>query len=238
LIARSAGFCELRDRIVELAEPQTADVVVDIGSGTGLLSLAFAKRATRVWAIDSSSAMNEYLRVKATSAGLDNVETVLASAVSLPLVDHLADLVVSNYCLHELRGADKHRALAEARRVLKPGGRLVIADMMFSFNPMRSRDRRVVSVKLSTLAHRGIPGAWRLLKNVARLASGRGEHPANAAWWHEALERSGFQHIEIEMLAHEGGIATAETPAAGKTIRSCRPPAVLNRVARSSACPA
>ena len=75
-----------------------------------------------MWAIDSSPAMNAYLRVKATSADLDNVETVLASAVSLPLVDDVADLVVSNYCLHELRSVDKHRALAEARRVLKPAG--------------------------------------------------------------------------------------------------------------------
>jgi ubiquinone/menaquinone biosynthesis C-methylase UbiE len=164
-----------------------------------------------VWAIDSSRAMNEYLRVKATSAGLDNVETVLASAISLPLVDDLADLVVSNYCLHELRSAEKYRALAEAKRVLKPGGRLVMGDMMFSFNPMQSRDRRVVTAKLLALARRGLPGVVRLLKNAARLASGRGEHPANAAWWRAALEQSGFHHVETEMLPHEGGIATAET---------------------------
>ncbi len=171
--------------------------------------------------------MNEYLRVKATSADLDNVETVLASAVSLPLVDEVADLVVSNYCLHELRCSDKYRVLAEAMRVLKPGGRLVIGDMMFSFNPMRSRDRRVVGVKLRTLARRGPPGVLRLLKNAARLASGRGEHPANAAWWHEALERSGFHHVKIEMLAHEGGIAMAEAPATGTTISRCEPQPVI-----------
>jgi ubiquinone/menaquinone biosynthesis C-methylase UbiE len=213
LIARSAGFRELRDRIVELAEPQAGHVVVDVGSGTGLLALAFAQRTARVWAIDSSPAMNEYLHVKATSADLDNVETVLASAVSLPLVDEIADLVVSNYCLHELRCVDKHRALAEARRVLKPGGRLVIGDMMFSFNPMQTRDRHVVSVKLRALARRGLPGVARVLKNVLRQATGTGEHPANAAWWREALERSGFQRVEIETLTHEGGIATAEAPA-------------------------
>ena len=121
---------------MELAKPQTGHTVVDLGSGTGLLSLAFAERTAQVWAIDSSRAMNEYLRIKARSAELDNVKTVLASAVSLPLVDGIADLVVSNYCLHELRHAEKLRALAEARRVLKPGGRLVIGDMMFSLNPM------------------------------------------------------------------------------------------------------
>jgi len=215
LIARGAGFCELRDSILELAEPRAGDVVVDLGSGTGLLSLAFAERAAHVWAIDSSRAMNEYLRVKARSAGLENIETVLASAVSLPLVDGVADLVVSNYCLHELRRAEKYRALAEARRVLKAGGRIVIGDMMFSFSPLHARDRHVLSVKLRTLARRGLPGILRLLKNAARLISGRGEHPADAAWWHEALARSGFHHIEVNTLAHEGGIVTAKMPAAG-----------------------
>jgi ubiquinone/menaquinone biosynthesis C-methylase UbiE len=215
LIARTAGFRHLRERIIELAEPRAGHSVVDVGSGTGLLALAFAERTARVWAIDSSPAMSEYLRVKASSADLDNVETVVASAVSLPLVDGVADLVVSNYCMHELRRAEKYRALAEARRVLKPGGRLVMGDMMFSLNPVQSRDRRVVAGKLRELAGRGLPGVWRLLKNAARLASGRWEYPANAAWWHDALTQSGFHNVRIELLAHEGGIAVAEASAAG-----------------------
>ena len=53
----------------------------------------------------------------------------------------------------------------------------------------------------------------RVMKNVLRQATGTGEHPANAAWWREALGRSGFQRVEIETLAHEGGIATADAPA-------------------------
>ena len=202
----------MRDRIVELAEPQADNTVVDVGAGTGLLSLAFAERTARVWAIDSSPAMGEYLRVKAASAGLGNVEIVLASAVSLPLVDASADLVVSNYCLHELRDADKLHSLAEALRVLKPGGRLMIGDMMFSLNPLHARDRRVVAGKLRSLAARGLPGLWRLLKNAARLLTGRWEYPASAAWWQEALERTGFEGISIEILAHEGGIALARAP--------------------------
>jgi ubiquinone/menaquinone biosynthesis C-methylase UbiE len=215
LIARSPGFRHLRDRIVEIAEPKAKHTVVDLGAGTGLLTLAFAERAARVWAVDSSPAMIEYLRVKASSADLDNVETVVASAASLPLVDGIADLVVSNYCLHELRNAEKDRALGEAMRVLKPGGRLVVGDMMFSLNPMQPRDRSVVAGKLRQLAGRGLPGVWRLLKNAARLAAGRWEYPANAAWWEDALQRAGFDGVRIEMLAHEGGIAVADAPPAG-----------------------
>jgi len=236
LIARGSGFRELRDSILALAEPQAQHVVVDLGSGTGLLALAFAERAAHVYAIDSSSAMNEYLRVKARSAGIENIETVTASAVSLPLVDEVADLVVSNYCLHELRSAEKYRALAEARRVLKAGGRIVIGDMMFSFSPLHARDRRVLSAKLRTLARRGLPGMWRLLKNAARLVSGRGEHPADAAWWREAMARSGFHRIEIRTLAHEGGIVTAEMPTADRGSDLAAPrPALPDRAAASAA---
>jgi ubiquinone/menaquinone biosynthesis C-methylase UbiE len=213
LLARSAGFRDLRDRIVALARPRAGDVVVDLGSGTGLLALAFASRSSRVWAIDSSAAMNEYLDVKAASAGLTNLETVRASVISLPLVDGTADLVVSNYCLHELDDRDKELALAEAMRVLKPGGRLLIADMMFSLNPLAARDRRVITDKLRQLARRGLPGIWRVIKNSVRLASGRWERPASAGWWRDALVRCGFEHVRVEILAHEGGIAIADAPA-------------------------
>src|ERR1700730_3401805 len=92
LIARSPGFRHLRDRITELADTRAAGTVAATGCGTGLLALAFAERVARVWAVDSSPAMIEYLRVKASSAGLENIETVAASAVSLPLVGEVAAL--------------------------------------------------------------------------------------------------------------------------------------------------
>ena len=212
MLARSAGFRDLRDRIVALGRPRGGDTVVDLGSGTGLLALAFASRASTVWAVDSSAAMNEYLDAKAASAGLTNLQTVLASVISLPLVDGTADLVVSNYCLHELPHSDKELALAEAMRVLKPGGRLLIADMMFSLNPLALRDRRIVIDKLRQLSRRGLPGIWRMIKNSARLASGRWERPASAGWWRDTLVRHGFERVRVETLSHEGGIAIADVP--------------------------
>src|ERR1700716_3756097 len=118
LIARGPGFRHLRDRIVEIARPLSGEMVVDVGCGTGLLTLAIAHRVGRVWAVDSSPAMVDYLRTQASSAELHNVEMVLASADSLPLVDEVADVVISNYCLHELPHPAKERALGEAIRVL------------------------------------------------------------------------------------------------------------------------
>lgn len=92
-IARGTGFLNLRDRILELASPQATDVV-DVGCGTGLLTLELAGRVQRVWAIDISASMVDYVRTKAASAGLANVDAAVASAVSLPLVNACADIVV------------------------------------------------------------------------------------------------------------------------------------------------
>lgn len=211
-VARSEGFQDLRDRILELADPRGGDVAVDVGAGTGLLTLPLAERVEKVFAVDISQPMVDYLATKATSAELDNVEAAVATAISLPLVDAGADLVVSNYCFHHLCDADKERALAEAYRVLRPGGRLVFGDMMFRVSVASGRDRRVLSDKARALVRKGPAGLARLLKNGARLAAGRWETPARAEWWADALRRAGFVDVEVSQLEHEGGIAAARRP--------------------------
>ncbi len=213
-VARGAGFRDLRDRIVALAGPMPGDVVVDVGSGTGLLALALAGRVARVWAVDVAPAMSEYLSVKAASAGFQNVETVTASAVSLPLVDASADLVVSNYCLHHLHDAEKARALHEVHRVLRPGGRFVLGDMMFAVSLSDPRDRQVVIDKVRALLRKGAPGVVRLARNGLRIASRRWEQPVRATWWEQAMVEAGFEEIRIEVLEHEGGVAAARKPVA------------------------
>lgn len=185
---------------------------MDVGSGTGLLTLALAPRVESVWAIDISPAMAEYLRVKASSAGFTNVSPAVASAVSLPLVDNAVDLVVSNYCYHHLSDEDKQRAVAEAFRILRPGGRLAFGDMMFRIGGRDARDRQVVAAKVRTMARKGVPGLVRIAKNGLRVASRRGENPAPRDWWQEELIRAGFVDVRVEALEHEGGIAFARRP--------------------------
>ena len=211
-IARGPGFRDLRDRIIELAAPQPEEVAVDVGSGTGLLSLALAAHVDQVWAIDISPSMADYLRTKAASAGLDNIQAAVASAVSLPLVDESADLVVSNYCFHHVDADDKRRALHETMRVLRPGGRLVFGDMMFDLALGDLRNRAVIADKVRAMLRKGPSGVMRLAKNALRLAVGRWERPATADWWRSALADEGFVEIHVTVLDHEGGVATARRP--------------------------
>jgi ubiquinone/menaquinone biosynthesis C-methylase UbiE len=211
-VARGDGFQRLRDRIVDLSRPEHGETAVDVGAGTGLLTLELARRGVYVWAVDISPSMCDYLRAKAGSAELSDVHAVVGSAVSLPLVEECADVVVSNYCFHHLSDRDKQRALAEAHRVLRPGGRLVFGDMMFRLALSRPRDREVLCGKIRSLSRKGPPGMLRLAKNGLRILGRRWEQPADAQWWRDALTRAGFVDVSVEELNHEGGLARARKP--------------------------
>jgi ubiquinone/menaquinone biosynthesis C-methylase UbiE len=211
-LSHTPGFERLRDALIAAAEPTARDDALDVGAGTGLLTLPLAARVDWVWAIDISPAMIDCLSSRALAAGLDNVQTAVVSATRLPLADSSIDLAMSNYCFHHLGAAGKRAALAELHRVLRPGGRLVFADMMFALRPATKRDRTVIASKISLLARRGPAGLWRLAKTGVRVLSFTGEHPAPTEWWQEALEEAGFIDVTVQPLAHEGGIAIAHKP--------------------------
>ncbi|HZD87338.1 MAG TPA: class I SAM-dependent methyltransferase [Gaiellaceae bacterium] len=210
-VAVTDAFLTLRDRVVELADPQSDDVVVDLGAGTGLLSLALAPAVFEVLAVDLSTRMLERLDERARADGLGNLETLEADLRRLPLGDESATLVVSNYAFHHLDDAGKELALAEARRVLRPGGRLVVCDMMFSLS-LEARDRRLVREKVVAMLKRGPAGIVRILRNAGRVVAGRWEQPAPPEAWERMLVARGFEDVRIELLEHEAGLAFARRP--------------------------
>jgi SAM-dependent methyltransferase len=215
-MADSPGFHALRDLILRLAQLSAGDRLLDVGAGTGLLAQAAARDVARVIALDGSPAMCRHLERKFACLELTNVEALLGDAADLPLSGNEIDVVVSNYCFHHLSDADKGRALVEIRRVLRPGGRLVFADMMFRIRIANRRDRSVIALMVKRIVRHGPSGVIRLLKNGLRIVSGRWEHPAGVDWWREALLDLGFTHVTVFALEHEGGIALARKPSAKK----------------------
>ncbi len=210
-VAASDAFLAIRDRVVELAEPRREDRVVDLGAGTGLLALALAPRVRELVAVDISERMLERLDDTAVADGIHNVDTLVADLRRLPLEDESATLVVSNYAFHHLHDTGKELALAEARRILRPGGRLVLCDMMFSLSLDR-RDRRLVAEKVFLLLKRGPAGVVRILRNAGRVIAGRWEQPATPETWKEMLLARGFEDVRIELLEHEAAVAIARRP--------------------------
>ena len=210
-VAASRAFRAIRDRIVELAEPSRDDLVVDLGAGTGLLALALAPRVQALVAVDISERMLERLDDTAAADGVHNVEPLVADLRRLPLEDESATLVVSNYAFHHLDDPGKELALAEARRILRPGGRIVICDMMFALS-LEPRDRRLVWEKVRALLKRGPAGVVRILRNAARVVAGRWEQPASPESWQQMLEARGFERVRIELLEHEAAVAVARRP--------------------------
>ena len=211
-VVASEAFLAIRDRIIERAAPNADDCVVDLGAGTGLVSLAVAPRVHEVAAVDISTRMIERLEALAAADGVRNLRALEADLRVLPLEDEWATLVVSNYAFHHLDDAGKELALSEARRVLRPGGRLVVCDMMFSLS-LDSRDRRVIWEKVAAMLRKGPAGVVRILKNAGRVVAGRWEQPARPETWVEMLEARGFVDVRIDLLEHEAAIATARRPA-------------------------
>lgn len=208
-MARTPGFRALRDAILDMARPCAEERLLDVGAGTGLLTLAAAPRVARVDALDISPAMCRHLQGKLARSGIGNVEVLVENATCLPFGDASIDVVVSNYCFHHLADVDKRRALTEIERVLRPGGRLVFADMMFALSVTDRRDRTVVLRLLRRMLRHGPAGLLRIARNATRIATRRWEHPARVQWWREALVQVGFVDVEVRALDHEGGIASA-----------------------------
>src|SRR4249919_1428154 len=158
-----------------LAELKAGETVLDLGSGGGIDVLLSAKRVGptgKAYGLDMTDEMLALAEENKRKSGLTNVEFLKGEIESIPLPDNSVDVIISN-CVINL-SADKDRVLAEAFRVLKPGGRFAVSDVV-------TRGEIPDEIRQSILAWVGcIAGALEENEYRAKLAA------------------SGFDKIEIE----------------------------------------
>ena len=148
------------------AFPQAS--VLDMGCGAGHASFAVAHQVKQVVAYDLSAQMLDVVAQAAKEKGLDNIATRQGYAESLPFEDGFFDVVISRYSAHHWH--DVGRALREVNRVLKPGGVVIVMDVMSPGHPVRDIWLQTVEALRDTSHVRNYSsGEWLSLMNDANL---------------------------------------------------------------------
>jgi ubiquinone/menaquinone biosynthesis C-methylase UbiE len=200
---------------VALAELSPGEVVLDLGSGGGIDVLLSARRVApdgKAYGLDMTDEMLALARKNQEEAGVRNAEFLKGEIESIPLPDEHVDVVLSN-CVINL-STDKARVISEAFRVLKPGGRFAVSDVVFLGDRDELPEEVLEAVELWTGCVAG--------------ALGREEYEA-------LLRRTGFEEVSVEVQnvydpemveglgTPEQRAALRKVPAASAFVRATKP---------------
>ncbi|MGO9255463.1 MAG: arsenite methyltransferase [Bryobacteraceae bacterium] len=183
-----------------LAQLNPGETVLDLGSGGGIDVLLSARRVGptgKAYGLDMTDEMLSLARENQRKAGVENAEFLKGEIEHIPLPDNSVDVVISN-CVINL-SADKDRVLREAFRVLKPGGRLAVSDVV-------TRGQVPAEVRQNMLLWIGcIAGALEEYQYVAKLAKagfdGIGIEPARVYNIGDARAFLSGQGIDVDAIA-------------------------------------
>ena len=211
--AGSAGLTKVVAEVLRECRAHLPDgaVVVDLGAGSGQVTIPVAEGCSRVLAVDVSARLLGRLATKAAARSITNIECLTHPIETLELSPASVDLVVSNYALHHLRDADKERLLERCYTWLRPGGRIVIGDMMFGRGG-DPNDRAIIASKAGVLLRRGPAGWWRLLKNAVRFSLRLGEKPLPPDRWKALARDAGLHAVSATRIVSEAHLLTASKP--------------------------
>jgi arsenite methyltransferase len=206
-----------------LAELKAGETVLDLGSGGGIDVLLSARRvgaAGKAYGLDMTDEMLSLATENQRRAGVDNVEFLKGEIENIPLPDNSVDVIISN-CVINLSG-DKDRVLREAFRVLKPGGRFAVSDVV-------TRGQVPQDVRNSVLLWVGcIAGALDDYQYVAKLAKAGFEgidiEPTRVYDIEDARTFLSGQGVDVDALAPQvSGKFMGAFIRATKPVRCCAP---------------
>ncbi len=157
-------------RMLEVADPQTHQRVLDVATGTGFTALAFAPPDSDVVGADNTPGMLAQARKRAEEAGIANVTWQEAPAEALPFTDGSFDLVTVRIAPHHFR--DVPAFLRETRRVLRPGGALALCDTTVPDDDAEAADWQNAVERERDPSHGAnlSPETWRALCAAAGLS--------------------------------------------------------------------
>jgi arsenite methyltransferase len=171
-----------------LAQLHEGETVLDLGSGGGIDVLLSARRVGptgKAYGLDMTDEMLALARENQRKAGVKNVEFLKGEIENIPLPDAAVDVIISN-CVINL-SADKGRVLREAFRVLKPGGRFAVSDIVHRGDPIPDDLRKNVEAWIGCVAGALEESEYRSL-----------------------LSRAGFKDVDVEPTReHEAGFFSA-----------------------------
>lgn len=129
------NFKEETKDIVKKLEITPEDIILDFGCGTGGIALNIANHCKKVICVDISRTMLDVLKNKAEKRGIENIETHCAGFLTYNHQQAPVDKIVSKFALHHLPDFWKSVALLRMNDILKPGGKLYLFDVIFTFDP-------------------------------------------------------------------------------------------------------